>query len=129
MSRGDSEGQERGSMKHTPGPWEIDQWPFPDEQSRLHETVLKTLPNGNQVVICSFEHAAVRESQNANARLIAAAPELLEACEVLVERFRPGGIHRYCWMCKTALIKSDGEHNPSCLYPTFEAAIAKARGV
>ena len=56
--------------KHTPGPWHIFE--------RLHRIfVCDAL--GEQIAIVSQ-----RENKIASARLIAAAPELLEACEWLV---------------------------------------------
>lgn len=68
-------------MKHTPGPWKVSpEWPFPDEQGRKHDAVVVEFGNGEQALICSFEHSVMRGSQNANARLIAAAPDMYEVC-------------------------------------------------
>lgn len=60
-------------MKHTPGPWEASQW-------RVCHSV-----GGDIGVICdTANNAKTRTEENmANAKLIAAAPELLEALEEL----------------------------------------------
>lgn len=61
-------------MKHTPGPWEASQW-------RVCHSV-----GGDIGVICdTANNAKTRTEENmANAKLIAAAPELLEACQMLL---------------------------------------------
>lgn len=67
--------------QHTPGPWEVSpNWPFPDEQGRRFDAVVKKA-GGSISLVCSFEHSVFRTDQNYNARLIAAAPDLLEALE------------------------------------------------
>ena len=60
-------------MNHTPGPWHYD----PDGE------VWATRVNGQDVTICPewLWARSVRDEGMANARLIAAAPELLEALE------------------------------------------------
>ena len=65
--------------KHTPGPWLI---------NRESEDVIEgklSIESVNAETQLSYFIAQVDEckSQEANARLIAAAPELLEACETL----------------------------------------------
>jgi len=95
--------------KHTPGPWfavgaqvEIEDDSVPD--------------------ICTCDPQVMRQSHldwhprtvDANARLIAAAPELLEALECYVEKV--ADLNRYGVMIETSLRKK------------AEAAIAKAKG-
>ena len=53
--------------KHTPGPWETK-----DGQEVMAESGMRLIAQ------C---HAGHREERGANARLIAAAPDLLEACK------------------------------------------------
>lgn len=60
--------------KHTPGPWEI------GETAR--DCILGR--NGCRFTICVMQNTH-RPEQKANARLIAAAPELLEACLAAVD--------------------------------------------
>ncbi len=60
--------------------------------------------------VCRLEFGYGRKTDEANARLIAAAPDLLEACKALVELVKEGG---------------------DCLVPEIvngETAIAKAEG-
>ena len=62
-------------MSHTPGPWDANRWRVCAE------------PNGKIEVICdTANNKETRNEENAaNARLIAAAPELLAACENAME--------------------------------------------
>jgi len=57
-------------MKHTPGPWIV---------MLSEDKPYAILPAGRHGTICQFSD--VYMDQEANARLIAAAPDLLEACE------------------------------------------------
>ena len=63
--------------KHTPGPWVT-------EHGSLYDAI--TSADGD---ICTWNHLVGRSRppQKANARLIAAAPELLEACEDLLSDY------------------------------------------
>lgn len=54
--------------KHTPGPWHV------HKGTKWHHV---RASNGNWVMEANYSHSVVR--QHADARLIAAAPELLEA--------------------------------------------------
>ena len=88
--------------KHTPGPWVVD---------RSHpDWVEGTTIWANDVVIA---HAVADQHHQteANARLIAAAPDLLAALEACLHR----------------LDAHDDQSAPECL--TARAAIAKATGV
>lgn len=79
--------------KHTPAPWKvIDGW---DENGEgcfpsviLHGTELqyrKTCGRNGITINCSHDQKV--ESLMANAKLIAAAPELLEACNIALKYF------------------------------------------
>ncbi len=64
--------------KHTPGPWV------------LSKTVDYQIES-SQASICNYHVSEISEGQDlANARLIASAPELLEALEVLTDRLAQG---------------------------------------
>ena len=65
--------------KHTPGPWTIE---------CNHLDYIRIVA-ANGIVICNMPHwKGVRRTELvANAEKIAAAPELLEACKALIERF------------------------------------------
>jgi hypothetical protein len=100
--------------KHSPGPW----------QAELDDSYRIRAPHGGAVATLGFLRGAfgskgrIRHEEGiANARLIAAAPELLEACEKALE-----------WVWDADLTV------PSCVMPDesmirmLNAAIAKAKG-
>ena len=64
----------------------------------------------------------------ANAHLIAAAPDLLEACKALVD-FAPSDGHR-CLYCDARVyaVDSTDEHSPDCELIKAQTAIEKAEG-
>jgi hypothetical protein len=93
---------------HTPGPWEASRW----------RVCYGVLPGQRIGVICDV--ATNKESRTpeseANARLIAAAPDLLAACKAAIEEFRHLG-------------QAMGEMTPPKtvdVWNRVEAAIAKA---
>lgn len=91
--------------KHTPGPWETD-------RNNVHSGQIATIHhclNNDWVEVWSPNWPADEDEQEANARLIAAAPELLEALEGFVA----------CW---------DACASPVEFAEKARAAIAKARG-
>jgi hypothetical protein len=98
------------TAKHTPGPWEASRW-----------RVCGRIDTDRICVICDTAHnAKSRTPENeANARLIAAAPDLLAACQQLLKDFNQ------LWLDTT-----DGEHGePLDQGPNMaRAAIAKATG-
>ena len=64
-------------MAHTPGPWTI------EPIHRLDSEIIITEPG----VAIDYDDVDHKE-QEANARLIAAAPDLLEACQALLHKLR-----------------------------------------
>jgi hypothetical protein len=91
----------RSSACYTPGPWEVDKY-------MGLPTIFDTRGNGT-VALASVHDMAI-ESADANASLMAAAPELLEACEKYLD-----AMDRYGHPDKTDRL--------------MRAAIKKARGV
>jgi hypothetical protein len=84
-------------MKHTPGPWAINR----DKQGNLNITS-NTRPYVAQV----FDNDIFDEEQDANAKLIAAAPDLLAA---LIE-IKQGGFGKHAYAIANAAInKATGE--------------------
>lgn len=68
--------------KHTPGPWKIwDGW----GSSRFAPVVVDCIPDvdGKFVGNCICHVAGTNEDREANARVIASAPEMLEALEYI----------------------------------------------
>src|SRR4029078_8318433 len=83
------------TQKHTPGPWEHDG----DEVYRITSEI-------NSHPICTIDDLNGDDEMEANARLIASAPELLEACKAYV----------------------NSEKDSIALLELMEKAIAKAEG-
>lgn len=87
------------NTKHTPGPWQV----LPPKEGQPSITI--AIPSNDAVYVAG-------STKEANARLIAAAPELLEALEAMVEMYGPRGSN-IIW---------DGP------IPLAQEAINKARG-
>jgi len=86
-------------MKHPPGPWEIDR--FPGNSPYL-------IAN-NLDVVCLFNHHAriKNDVREGNAHLIAAAPDLLGACKLVMDYFKYGG-HLPSIILRAAIEKAEG---------------------
>lgn len=100
------------TIKHTPGPWEIDADTRPAEVCTVHHT---SHPNGFVYVRGALGYwDATPEENMANARLIAAAPDLLKALS----------------MCVASMKSCLPDFNPhdQAAYDAAMAAIAKATG-
>lgn len=94
--------------KHTPGPWKYSRWdqwgdarfyisqqegaPYTPNYSDVATLIAET-PSGELVRI-----------QEANARLISAAPDLLDACKAALSDDQP-----YIEKCRAAIAKATGE--------------------
>lgn len=100
------------NAKHTPGPWQAE-WPDCGEYRYVSSTVTTMCP---ETAVCRLN-----QSQEADARLIAAAPELLEALYEAEEYFDN---------------RADADHDETGFVPNKEmkllvsirAAITKAEG-
>jgi hypothetical protein len=95
-------------MSHTPGPWRTDRNDIHSGQiSVVHHCV------GNDwVEVWSPDATAADEKEmEANARLIAAAPELLEALESMVEMVEMNGFGKAYAMdiSRAAIAKAKGD--------------------
>lgn len=94
---------------HTPGPWEIASHPA---DSRPEEIVKRFPVDGNTGLICELTHSLYREHQLANAKLIAAAPELLEACKAMKHYGIKGKMPDGRWamdLVEAAIAKATGD--------------------
>ena len=118
---------------HTPGPWHWDSDAVKnDPYGRVRYRVCTLGKTITQVYYSSFEGGLT--NADADARLIAAAPDLLEALIGLVglERgteWHEMGTHFRCPDCGATTAKpSDSEHNPNCPLIAARAAISKATG-
>ncbi|KKM13442.1 hypothetical protein LCGC14_1716230 [marine sediment metagenome] len=101
--------------KHTPGPWKIDKDTFVYCLNKEgHNTFGCSVQKGCQ---CGCGKASTRELK-ANTRLIASAPELLEACQYLEKVLLI--IEKYQALPSPTILRN----NIECL----QQAIAKAEG-
>ena len=111
-------------MKHTPGPWKV------HHHSHINEEQWLSVLNGawdithngasNPAIVACSRYSAMSDEENlANALLIAAAPELLTACEYALEVIRENietnsgviseQISDCCDTLETAIQKAKGE--------------------
>ena len=92
---------------HTPGPWVASTPPF------VGGHIYTEAPGERGVIVANLTPINERD---ANARLIAAAPELLAACEALLERYRimvaADGIE--CLQAIVAIAKARGDGDAPC---------------
>lgn len=108
--------------QHTPGPWAIN-------ESAFSSSLVKELHIGTptRTAACVYDDCAagilVRSEVEANARLIAAAPELLEALAGCADALREAG-KDFAQANKLAVRPNLYELHERCA----RAAIAKARG-
>ena len=71
------------TQSHTPGPWHIEQ--FTSGYSKHEDrTISHRLESGNMLRIARAYNVMGPNETDANARLIAAAPDLLAACHALM---------------------------------------------
>jgi len=101
--------------EHTPGPWEVGITPSDDRRIAL---VLKGTDMRESGAVYSDVHATrdqiKKQEPAANARLIAAAPDLLAACEKMVQAVPPDGeALRASHSAERAIAKARGLPDPS----------------
>ncbi len=102
------------STQHTPGPWHFT---HETDAHRARGKFLVVFPVGDPVVVCDVNRHRGPASE-ANARLIAAAPELLEALNDMLDEFR----------CDTSYPMGDVRHAAVEAIAKARAALAKAEG-
>ena len=123
--------------KHTPGPWKVSDKMMTDELVCRHDTLgawvhscryiegagklLATAPSNEPIGTGCSGHPQVesRDEMLANARLIAAAPELLDALK---------GLFEHCTMIHRAWGDGSNQKEADAAIAAGKAAIAKAEG-
>jgi hypothetical protein len=108
--------------KHTPGPWKAQPREFPEGQWFLEGQWEVVSTCKTERLIAEAAPHIDSDSEEANARLIAAAPELLEALEYLAAIAGTGLLHRQS-LDKQGMVELFEEARAAAL-----AAIAKAEG-
>lgn len=101
-------------MSHTPGPWECAQAGIYADGKRVLVEYFVRVPESD-IALASEIIDPDGEPSEDNARLMAAAPDLLEACEARKAQLKKIGLDR---LNDAGLAE----------YATLYAAIAKARG-
>lgn len=87
--------------KHTPGPWNI--------KSFGSAEIIISAPTMPYVAVASPSLHAQTGTGESNARLIAAAPELLEACKFALDHLDPSNGAEECReQVKKAIAKAEG---------------------
>jgi hypothetical protein len=77
-------------LKHTPGPWNYSGLTFETENGSF--SIWKDQGENGSTLICEIDKGIRHEKANANAKLIAAAPELLENLIRCVDRLEENGM-------------------------------------
>jgi hypothetical protein len=97
-------------MAHTPGPWEVCKFHFRKNGIKMHRLAVKETNTGcfivDKVFTTRFKEG---DETEANAALIAAAPDLLEACKVALSvLIREGASEFHAQpLLRDAIIKAD----------------------
>lgn len=106
---------ENEKAKHTPGPWDV--YAGNEGHPVIHSPEFEKYAGGGIIGIAETRTVGEKEMEQANARLIAAAPELLEVAEILSDAL--------------GYLQSDGEI-PAAYWKVLRekscAAIRKAKG-
>lgn len=79
-------------LQHTPGPWEWD-WRYDTDRAEADCGVFtqgRSIGLGHAYAVARCPRYQKKERWEADGRLIAAAPDLLEACQAFIERFDSG---------------------------------------
>ena len=84
--------QQRMEMSHSPGPWKSETWDYSEADPPRQDLVIVNGKYRIAQVCCDFDEnpyeVAKQKAQN-NAHLIAAAPDLLEALQYLINTVQP----------------------------------------
>jgi hypothetical protein len=99
--------------KHTPGPWDRQNKGNVIGPSARHEVVAGINKDGSKYLPTICRMPGLSDEDYANARLITAAPDLLEAAKVLIsslvwERKRSGITYAGGEMLEAAIVKAEG---------------------
>lgn len=93
--------------KHTPGPWRVE-----DQRKAISRWVIVTGEGGSVAECAPAGPWVSNETADANARLIAAAPDLLEAAKMALEMYRQlqpvGGWQAVHDFLHAAIAKAEG---------------------
>jgi hypothetical protein len=91
------------ASQHTPGPWayDMDFIVAPDPSGRHPDIYIAEIADSDEE-----GRIASLEQQDANRKLIAAAPRLLDACRMVVERWETGDLAEAARTCSAAIAEA-----------------------
>ena len=111
----DTQRIEENMTQHTPGPWKVREWAEVRPTKKQYGLCIYTDKPDLESKMLALVKEKDGEDSEANARLIAAAPELLSGCMAA--------------LAYLADPPSEYRENRSAAVETIRAAIAKAEGV
>jgi hypothetical protein len=97
------------SAKHTPGPWSIDRTGEHHGQRPYGISAGKRGPTPKNIVNWGGIAAPASQESETNARLIASAPDLLEACRAGLYVAEAEGANATAALIRDAIRKATGE--------------------
>ena len=110
---------DNAGAKHTPGPWVQPMRYSPEDGCDIPCGAIEDA-DGRSITVCTYDQEPTISA--ANARLIAAAPDLLAACKAVSEW------HQHSVGCPASEIGAIGDSGCDCGLAAVRAAIAKAEG-
>lgn len=99
-------------MEHTPGPWDVQNKGTLGTRSARHEVVAGINKDGRKNLPKIVKMPDLTARSYANARLISAAPELLEACKLVYRNLKPiySDEHLCMKLLRSAIKKAEETH-------------------
>lgn len=100
--------RETRRIQHTPGPWTWTKEPSPTQPCHVAYVVRGETEFGNAIVSMVFANPELTVLSEGNARLIAAAPDLLEAGRLVLARWESGDLAEAVRLLGAAAAKAEG---------------------
>lgn len=107
-------------MNYTKGPWHFMRWygregteeekiqaeiaDYTIEELRSKNPVKSIVDSDDKSIVSCHDLATIEEG---NAKLISAAPDLLEACKAIIDATKPSMIEKAYDMCESAIAKAE----------------------
>lgn len=115
------------TVKHTPAPWEVGNTSKGEDAAMVYSAASGTHFDGIRVADCNTALFLRKEESFANAKLIAAAPDLLEALKKITDKspYAEDRGTEYCLFCS---MRDWQPHADDCPFILGKAALSKATG-
>lgn len=111
-------------MEHTKGPWYIDNY-FNDYEDGIYMGGMHVKDENDGYNICEIWPITIKNEFEANARLIASAPDMLEALKATLARMND--LYDYL-LERTGIVSDETVYLTDEVRKQAEKAIAKAEG-